>query len=103
MSMMDDGKRKAIATGLFAATVERDAQQRLKSSCYQALKQIDCRVRSGALVLTGEVPSYFHKQLAQEAVRTLALKYSISNQIAVSSRRHEARPSSSAKGGHHEN
>ena len=102
MSVLDDCQREEIAIGLFAATVERDAQQRLKASCYQALKKITCRVRRGALVLTGEVPSYFHKQLAQEAVRALALKYSISNQIAVASREYGARRSSPAKGGRYE-
>lgn len=102
MSVLDDDQREAIATGLFAATVERDAERRLKASCYQALKNIACRVRHGTLVLKGEVPSYFHKQLAQEAVRTLALKYSINNQIVVASRRYEAGRSSPAHGVRHE-
>lgn len=83
MSAISDRQRTAIAAGLFSATVERDAKQRLKSSCYQALKNITCRLQGGELVLKGEVPSYFHKQLAQEAVRTLNLEYSISNQIVV--------------------
>lgn len=80
-------KQEAIADGLDATNTERAAQQRLESSGYEALKAIRCRFRRGTMFLTGETPTYFHKQLAQEAVRSLAAVNSINNQIAVTPRR----------------
>ncbi len=36
---------------------------------YPALKAVDCKWRNGVLVLSGRVPSYYLKQLAQEKVQ----------------------------------
>lgn len=103
MSAMREGMQEAISSGIFAANAERDAQRRLAASGYQALKAIKCRVRRGALVLTGEAPTYFHKQLAQEALRSLATVYAIDNQIAVAPRRRSAYAQAPTRGGRHEN
>ena len=102
MSVVDDGNRGATKPRHLASRIERAAQQLLKASSYQALRRITCRERRGELVLTGEVRSYFHKQLAQEALRTFVMKYSIRNQIAVTSHRQAARAISPAQGGHRE-
>lgn len=83
MNLLDDRTREEIAKGLAAANVKREAERRLKSSCYEAVRKITCRVRHGTLVLIGEAPSYFHKQLAQETLRGLNPNYSLSNQIVV--------------------
>jgi len=80
-------QQEAIADGLDVANTERAAQRRLESSGYEVLKTIACRFRSGTMFLKGEVPTYYHKQLAQEAVRTLAAVDAISNQITVTSLR----------------
>ena len=79
--------QEAIADSLDTANTERDAQRRLASSGYEVLKTIACRFRNGTMFLKGEVPTYYHKQLAQEAVRTLAMVRAINNQITVTSRR----------------
>ena len=79
--------QEAIADSLDTANAERDAQRRLASSGYEVLKTIACRFRSGTMFLKGEVPTYYHKQLAQEAVRTLAAVRAINNQITVTPRR----------------
>jgi hypothetical protein len=76
-----------IADALDAANTERDAQRRLEASGYEALKAIRCRFRRGTMFLTGEAPTYFHKQLAQEAIRSLPTVSAINNQITVISRR----------------
>jgi hypothetical protein len=73
----------AIADGLDAANTERDAQRRLETCGYEALKAIRCRFRGGTIFLTGEAPTYFHKQLAQEAIRSLPTVSAINNQITV--------------------
>lgn len=73
----------ATAPEAVAATTEKAARRRLQSSGYAALKAISCRFRRGTLILTGRAPNYFHKQLAQEAVRTLAAVEAIHNDIVV--------------------
>jgi osmotically-inducible protein OsmY len=75
--------QEEIADGLEAANVERAAQWRLEASAYAALKTVRCRFRQGTLVLNGRVPTYFHKQLAQEAIRALPGVTEIANQISV--------------------
>lgn len=83
MNALSNQLQAEIANGLAAANVTREAERRLGASCYEALRKISCRVRRGALLLTGEVPSYFHKQLAQEALRGLNPNYPLNNQLAV--------------------
>lgn len=66
-----------------APYVERMAHRRLERSAYPALKSIACRYRRGTLQLDGQTPTYFHKQLAQELVRSLPGVMEIANNIAV--------------------
>ena len=75
--------QEEIADGLEAANVERAAQWRLEASAYAALKTVRCRFRQGALVLNGCVPTYFHKQVAQEAIRAVPGITEIVNHISV--------------------
>jgi osmotically-inducible protein OsmY len=77
--------QEAIAEGLDAGNIERDARRRLEGAGYAVLKNISCRFRSGTMVLRGDVPSYYHKQIAQEAIRTLRNVSSIENHITVTS------------------
>jgi osmotically-inducible protein OsmY len=72
-----------IANGLEAARVERSAKLRLESSAYAALKAVKCRFGHGTLLLKGDVPTYFHKQIAQEAMRALPGVSHIANDIRV--------------------
>jgi osmotically-inducible protein OsmY len=71
-------------TGLLeVANVERAATSRLERTAYGALKAVKCRFRQGTLLLNGSVPTYFHKQLAQESVRGLRGVTEIKNQVCV--------------------
>ncbi len=40
----------------------------LRQSPYRALHGVSCEFRRGVLFLRGRLPSYYHKQLAQETV-----------------------------------
>ncbi len=62
---------------------ERDARRRLDGAGYSALKLVRCKCRAGRMLLDGAVPSYFHKQLAQEVVKTLPGVTEIVNRVAV--------------------
>jgi hypothetical protein len=63
--------------------VEKSAQERLVATGYWPLKAISCRFRDGTLTLEGQVPSYFHKQMAQEAIRWVDSIRTVNNRIEV--------------------
>jgi hypothetical protein len=49
--------------------VEEAARVRLAKTGYPVLKTVECSFRDGRIILHGQVPSYYHKQLAQAALR----------------------------------
>jgi hypothetical protein len=51
---------------------------------YPRLKAVECSFRNGTMVLHGKVPSYYHKQLAQEALRHVRHVYQVVNNLEVS-------------------
>ncbi len=59
------------------------AQDALAASPLYALR--DCRVEhdGDALLISGQVSSFYHKQLAQEVVRAVAGKIEVINSIQV--------------------
>ena len=59
------------------------AQRRLQGSIDPRLHDVRCVTRNGSVVLRGRVPSFYLKQLAQEAVRTSDGKCEIINEIEV--------------------
>ncbi len=44
------------------------AKERLQTAPYPTVQNVSCQYDDGVLFLRGEVPSFFDKQLAQEAV-----------------------------------
>ena len=64
-------------------SVERAAQKELVATGYYPLKSLNCRFSDGTLTLQGQVPSYFHKQMAQEAIRRVGSIQAIVNEIKV--------------------
>jgi osmotically-inducible protein OsmY len=69
-------RRAACSGNLLAA-------RRLCSNGYSALKNVSCTFEEGWLILRGSVPSYYVKQLAQQAVARLEGVCWIDNQIEV--------------------
>lgn len=59
------------------------AERSLRRNPYLALKHVSCECRDGVLVLRGCLPSYYLKQLAQEAVAHLSGVERVENQIQV--------------------
>ena len=55
----------------------------LRRNPYLALKNVSCDCQAGVLVLRGCLPSYYLKQVAQEAVACLAGVKAVDNQIEV--------------------
>lgn len=63
--------------------VAQRAQAALSSSPVYALRDIRIEEDGGQLRLEGEVASFYHKQLAQEAVRAVARQAQLVNTISV--------------------
>ena len=60
------------------------ARKRLKSTCYLSIRALTCECDDrGVLYLRGRLSSYYHKQLAQEAVADLPGVVEIVNQAEV--------------------
>jgi hypothetical protein len=68
---------------LNAHAVERGARARLAKTGYPTLKKVECYFRNGRMILRGQVPSYYHKQLAQEALRDATHVNQVINHIEV--------------------
>ena len=64
-------------------TAEERAQVALSKSPIHALHELHVEEHDGALLISGSVDSFYHKQLAQEAVRCVVSGSSIVNSISV--------------------
>jgi osmotically-inducible protein OsmY len=63
--------------------VAKTAKDRISQVPHLTLQRIWCEYDDGTLFLRGQVPSFYHKQLAQEAVGGLAQVDAIANEIEV--------------------
>ena len=64
-------------------SVERAARRRLADIGYRSLASVRCHFHDGTITLHGDVPSYYHKQIAQEAMRNVENIDAIVNEINV--------------------
>lgn len=65
-----------------AQVVDR-AQVALESNPHVPRRSVRLQACEGRLVLTGNVRSFFQKQMAQEALRALDMSHEIDNQLVV--------------------
>ncbi len=59
------------------------AQAALQSSRYYALRQLEVQETIDGLVISGQVPSYYQKQQAQEIIRLVVSDVVLVNRIEV--------------------
>jgi osmotically-inducible protein OsmY len=64
-------------------SVSERAESELRRNAYVALKNIACEYREGVLILSGCLPTYYLKQLAQEAVAGIDGVAFVENRIEV--------------------
>lgn len=64
----------------------RSARTILEASSHAALKSVDCQCYAGTVTLSGRLPSYYHKQLAQELIARIEGVHAIVNSTEVGSR-----------------
>lgn len=55
----------------------------LQKNPYLDFSSLKCETREGCVVLTGHVPSYYEKQMAQESLRSIEGIYEIFNELEV--------------------
>ena len=63
--------------------VQPRAQTALSSSPIYELRDLQVEQREGTLLISGAVSSYYHKQLAQEVVRSVCEGIEVNNSILV--------------------
>ncbi len=68
---------------LTANNVEQSAREALAASPVYALRELEVEQRGETLLISGLVTSFYHKQLAQEAVRHVAVGVEVVNAIQV--------------------
>ena len=59
------------------------ARLRLRQCPYPILRQVHCRYHEGVLILCGNVPTFYMKQIAQTVVSSLDQVEQIDNRIVV--------------------
>ncbi|MFN7730474.1 MAG: hypothetical protein ACK5OB_01130 [Pirellula sp.] len=64
-------------------TLQQTAQMLLRTSPFQELHALDVVIDDHALRLRGQVMSYFHKQIAQETIRSVAPGVIVENELEV--------------------
>ena len=76
-------RRPSPADGPRALPLATQAERCLRGSPYLALRNVACDGREGVLVLSGCLPSYYLKQLAQATVTHLEGVKQVVNHIEV--------------------
>ncbi len=66
-----------------STNMERIAKKHLAQTGYLGLNEVECSFENGTMTLRGRVPSYYHKQLAQEALRYVEDVRQLVNRIEV--------------------
>ncbi len=59
------------------------AMERLQGCSYSALRHVQCRFQEGVLILSGQVPTFYMKQVAQELLRNMKHVEQIDNRLNV--------------------
>ena len=80
MTALEHSENRSITHRLDPAEM---AESHLRSNSYLALKNISCEFREGVLILKGNVPTYYLKQVAQAVVAPTVGVERILNEIEV--------------------
>jgi osmotically-inducible protein OsmY len=82
--VIDRGSRSSnLAEQSSDRTIVEAATLRLQMSPYMPLRVVRCECNHGVLTLAGRVPSFYHRQMAQQHVRSVAGVNQIDDQLQV--------------------
>jgi hypothetical protein len=80
---MSRNSRREKTTPFPGHELAQAAKTRLLKTPYATLRQLSCDCRGSVLVLRGQLPSFYYKQLAQEAVGGIDGITRVVNEIEV--------------------
>ena len=66
-----------------SAGIENQARAALQASPVHALRDLQIEMIDDAILISGRVSSFYHKQLAQEAIRSVTNDIHVVNKIDV--------------------
>jgi osmotically-inducible protein OsmY len=72
-----------VMTATSTSDVQPRAQMALANSPVYELRDLRVEQRDGMLVISGAVSSFYHKQLAQEVVRSVCGSIKVTNSVRV--------------------
>lgn len=78
--------RRARSAEVQPSEAQRRAQSALTSNPVYSLRELTVESRDDSLLISGSVSSFYHKQLAQEAVRAVAGPMNVVNSVHVEAR-----------------
>ena len=78
-----EGLLKSIQDESSAARIVAEAKHRIRHQPHLSIQRIWCEFKGRHLYLRGQVPSFYHKQLAQTAVSGLDGVSQVVNEIEV--------------------
>ena len=64
-------------------SLHQQVKQTLRETGYAGLQRVHCRVEDGIIELSGDVPSFYFKQLAQELLLALKHVQGVENHLCV--------------------
>jgi osmotically-inducible protein OsmY len=64
-------------------SLDQQVNQTLRETGYAGLQRVRCRVQDGIIELSGDVPSFYFKQLAQELLLALKHVQGVENHLSV--------------------
>jgi hypothetical protein len=72
-----------LTNSALTGDVQPRAQTALANSPIYELRDLNVEAHNGALLITGSVSSFYHKQVAQEVVRSVCEGFDVINSICV--------------------
>jgi osmotically-inducible protein OsmY len=72
-----------MRTATHEGCIETSIQHALESANYPPLRTLHVRESGGAIVISGNVPSYFMKQMAQAVAMAVAFDRPLRNELRV--------------------
>lgn len=82
-AMSKDALSIAANTSLQPSDFRARARQALNSAAYSAVMAVKCEEKDGAIILSGTVPSFYLKQVAQQCVVSLGDDVRVINNTKV--------------------
>jgi len=83
--VMAPGMEAAMVIDVLSGNLQARAESALRASPIHELRDVNVEQQGDTIILTGVVSSYYYKQLAQEAVRSVLRNHNVEvlNQIEV--------------------